>query len=330
MEKAFEQIRRETAAAEAEKRIVKKRGKMPGTALAAALVLLLSAVTAAGAAVYSWSPKVAEEFQADQEQQDLLTKEHLTWPLDIAVTDGGVTVSLEQALTVPDYLYLCFKITGPEDMDLTGDISFNFMDFQLVGQKERVNFSWSGHCMEPEEGQSNIRYYEVWGFLRGISYEGMALDVRLKDLGRSLEKGGDPCETLARGSWNMSWHMGEGYEGETFRVETVLPDSDFTVHTVTVTPISFYMDCDWSRDRTGEELEWNPIGYCMEDGTTEPFRWELPPEKGYKNPVPESSEDTAYEIRQGFKKIYEIDEIRGILFCRVKGEKKEYFELELR
>ena len=65
-------------------------------------------------------------------------------------------------------------------------------------------------------------------------------------------------------------------------METVLPDSDFTVHTVTMTPISFYMDCDWSRDRTGEELEWNPIGYCMEDGTTEPFRWELPPEKGYK------------------------------------------------
>ena len=63
MEKAFEQIRRETAAAEAEKRTVKKRGKMPGTALAAALVLLLSAVTAAGAAVYSWSPKWRKNFR---------------------------------------------------------------------------------------------------------------------------------------------------------------------------------------------------------------------------------------------------------------------------
>ena len=74
-----------------------KTGKVPGTALAAALVLLLSAVTATGAAVCSWSPKVAEEFQADQDQQDLLTKSTTTWPLDIAVTNGGVTVSLEQA-----------------------------------------------------------------------------------------------------------------------------------------------------------------------------------------------------------------------------------------
>ena len=54
------------------------------------------------------------------------------------------------------------------------------------------------------------------------------------------------------------------------------------------------------------------------------------PERIQKQSVPESSEDTAYEIRQGFKKIYEIDEIRGVLFCRVNGEKKEYFELELR
>ena len=327
VEKAFEQIRMEAAAKE--KRTVRKRRIVPGTALAAALVLILSGVTVAGAVVYSWSPRVAEKFQADQEQQDQLTKEHLTRPLDISVTDGGVTVSLEQVLTVPDYLYLCFKITGPEDMDLTGDISFNSMDFQLVGQKEQADFSWSGHCMEPEEGQSNIRYYEVWGFLQGASYEGMVLDVRLKDLMLSLGKGGDPCETLAQGSWDLSWNVEEIYEGETVQVETALPGSGLTVHTVTVTPISLYMDCDRIRDQNGEDPEWNPVGYCMEDGTTEQFQWELPPREGYKNPAG-SPEDTAYEIRQGFEKIYETDEIKGILFCRVNGDEKEYFELELR
>ena len=275
VEKAFEQIRMEAAAKE--KRTVRKRRIVPGTALAAALVLILSGVTVAGAVVYSWSPRVAEKFQADQEQQDQLTKEHLTRPLDISVTDGGVTVSLEQVLTVPDYLYLCFKITGPEDMDLTGDISFNFMDFQML----------------------------------------------------SLGKGGDPCETLAQGSWDLSWNVEEIYEGETVQVETALPGSGLTVHTVTVTPISLYMDCDRIRDQSGEDPEWNPVGYCMEDGTTEQFQWELPPREGYKNPAG-SPEDTAYEIRQGFEKIYETDEIKGILFCRVNGDEKEYFELELR
>mgnify|MGYP001623087943 CR=1 FL=1 len=335
MREAFAKIRARAGGAEQTGR--RRRYFVPGTAVIAALILSMTAVSAAAAALYSWSPRVAEKFQASPEAQEELIRDHLTGNLEASSVSGGVTVELEQALTVPDYLYISLKITAPKGVKFTGDTGFSEAVLTIDGEEDA--FSAISGTMEADPETRSVCYWNLWAQQPGGSIEGKTAGIHLKDLVCYSDKGGEKASLLAGGTWDLTWTVGEVFEGKTFTVEKAMPDSSYTIHTVTLTPISFSLTADLPRG--GEEQEetagagaaaesrapeWNPVAFCMRDGTTENFDWTLPHREGYVNP---EEEDSLYYQKQGFCRVYDLDNICGILFVKAEGGRIQQKELVL-
>jgi hypothetical protein len=186
-------------------KVMKKR-----FALILAAVFALCSVTAAAAYFIKWNDKLAERFEASEEQQNQLASDGAIASVEQYVTENGLTVKAIQTLGDKNGIYILLDVTAPDGTVLTEDNSFEGIGVTIEGAP-RVNYSSSfldenSNTSEGFVSVSNERYYEIWIFNNEQEdLSGREIKIGLTNL--QADKGKLDMYTVLEGEWELSWTL---------------------------------------------------------------------------------------------------------------------------
>lgn len=325
VQQAFQQINQNYQQDKVEEKVISYRRKASfkmRVVLVAAAVMLFGTVTATGAALLKWNPMVAEKFEADEMQQDLLTAKGMAEEQSISTENNGVTIEVEQTLADDRYMYALFKITAPEEMKLDQDTFFD--EFNLTSNGQEVPADHSSGVVENEDGMDNVTYWEVWiqqteaDHLKGS-------DITANFVNMSLLKADKiGTEALVDGVWDLTWQVPDTDVRENFAVNHEFSQYGVTVKNISITPLSMEITYDWPRNVISEqaitddgsmtEIQYfeEPLAarsFRLKDGTTVDIPRGSMQSSGYADEA-----GTEYADSIAFSKVVNIDQIESVLF----------------
>lgn len=336
MEKAFRQI----GATEAQK-ARKRRSLRFQVALVLAGAMILGTVTVGATGFFFWNQDVAERFEADEEKQQILEEKKVTVPIEASATDQGVTVSLEQSLMTEKDMYLYFKIEVPEEIPADMDILFDWDDILIDGKSTMdYDFSWcGGQPMDMEREQSNIIYQEYFVQAPDImDFNGKVFTAHFENLKGYVKN--EAVQTIAEGTWDVSWVLDYAPSQETFTVDQEIPEENITVKRISISPISMEVVYDWEGtfheseiiDENGnaiitEEEDFAPIypaQYRLEDGSLVEINKDGMGARG-------RNQENLYLESWQSAKVNIVEDITGVVFKSWESEDTEKsYEINIR
>jgi len=187
------------------KKVMKKRFVLIFVA-----VFALWSVTVAAAYFIKWNGKLAERFEANEEQQNRLASDGVIASVEQSVTENGLTVKAIQTLGGKNGVYILLNVTAPDGTTLSADNSFESIGVTVDGAPNINYFSSflheSSNVSEDFTDASNERYYAIWVFNNEQEdLNGREINIGLTNL--QADKGElDMCTTL-EGKWELSWTL---------------------------------------------------------------------------------------------------------------------------
>ncbi|MGE4485436.1 MAG: DUF4179 domain-containing protein, partial [Oscillospiraceae bacterium] len=207
-----------------------------------AAVIAALGITAAAAYVIQWNSKVAERFEADEQQQSELASAGAVDPVDQSVTENGLTVTALQTLGDKNGVYLLFDVKAPEGISLWDEnlLSAN-VDIEDVGN----HVSYTAGFMDDTDGTAqpsgaaNERYYEIW-LINGEQKDlnGKTITVEFANL--YGDNGTVKPDIVVAGNWKLSWTLSYSDETQIFEIDKTydINGHDVVVEAVELSPLS--------------------------------------------------------------------------------------------
>ncbi|BAL00598.1 hypothetical protein OBV_33990 [Oscillibacter valericigenes Sjm18-20] len=282
--------------------------------LAAAIAALC--VTAAAAYVIQWNGKLAECFDADEQQQSQLASAGAVGSVDQTVTENGLTVTALQTLGDRNGVYLLLDVQAPEDVTLTDTNLFEEMSVDIEGVGDHI--SWSGGFMSnfdktaSPNGADNERYFELrLSNTEQEDWNGKTITLDFRNL--QGDSGKLDMYTIVEGEWKLSWTLSYTDQMQTFDLNKAYTVNGHavTVKTVELSPLSMMLTLGGDGLKTlidDSDLDecgcLCTVALTMRDGTTID---EIGGAGGN-----ESYTDTSYTYTSRFGKVLDAEQVTGL------------------
>lgn len=263
----------------------KKKGKKKWIALVAVAALAVGALSVSAGTNFAWFSSVEEEMFISEAKKDAMEKYGLGIALDEAVTQNGVTVTVEQAISDSKYF---FVVLGIEGMDYsTGDqwLTFEEWNIDIVGGNIHENMGGQYLGVDKDSGKM---LYLFEGYNRGVDLVGSTMNMSLTDITNNrrlteeemAEKpegsfGNEVIEKV-EGTWEFSFVLNGGGQELSYELNAQTGNPDITLSNVTITPLSIEMSTvhadpeqmlkDWD-DPNGKDYNTGFYGFLMKDGS---------------------------------------------------------------
>jgi|GEM_PF-1868851 hypothetical protein len=169
--------------------------------LIAAAVIVLGGITANAAGLFKWDSRVAEEFNADEKQQDYLALKGLTEQKDVSATDNGLTIKLIQTVQDKNYIYIALDITTPEHIMIDNSNRFDSTHIQFGGISGGYGYSSSFLNKSRDDKPVNNKMYIVH------IQKDPKTDVNGRDIILTFKNLVTNKKTVLEGEWVLSWTM---------------------------------------------------------------------------------------------------------------------------
>ncbi|MBO4998598.1 MAG: hypothetical protein J6D02_11420 [Lachnospira sp.] len=259
-------------------------------AAAFALVLCLGTVATVGA-VSLWNEYAAQKYDAAPKiQKELVDKKVATIP-EAMVEKSGVKIETQQCIADDrGYMYLLFKVTVPDTIELTEDIFFEDSSFTKDGKDLDMNMG--GGISENEDGslkiepENHVFYYEYNIRRLDKLVEDDIVTVTFHNLINCVKTVVE--EVLIEEDWSLDIPVAPAKLSQSFVVKDGTLSCGATVKEVTLSPIGIQIEYNFVRKtRKAKAVIQN------EDGTTE--------EETIDEMI-DPTQATAYELKDGTKK----------------------------
>lgn len=305
----------------------KRRVRLP---LVLAATLAIGATAVAAAELFTWHPKVAEEFQTEEAQQEELTVIGVASEAPASCTEAGVTVNALQTLQDGHYLYVALEVIAPEEVVLNSDNAFEEVELEIEGLEFGANgtasktYSFMDERMEPE--LSNRRIYELYYYeSAGFTLDGKTITVKLKNLQAPVSK--LEFENAVNGEWELSWVNRSQDSTRHYEINQAFDFSghEIMVKSVDVSPLSMKILYDGADVKRAEESEGVsfaqldtlfPIrfaGVRMKDGTVNENVNAGSGSEGY------SEDGTSFKTTGMYGCTIDLDQVECLLFGPYEG-----------
>ena len=279
-----------------------------------AAVIAALCVTAAAAYVTQWNGKLAELFDADEQQQSQLASAGAVGSVDQTVTENGLTVTALQTLGDKNGVYLLLDVQAPEDIALSDSNVFEGMGVDIEGVGNHV--SWSGGFMSnfdktaSPNGADNERYFELWlNNTEQEDWNGKTITLDFKNLQADRSK--LDLYTVVEGEWKLSWTLSYTDQMQTFDLDKTYTVNGHavTVKSVELSPLSMTLTLGGDGLKTLiDDSDLNECGclctaiLTLRDGTTIDMN----------GPGSENYTDTSYVCTKSFDKVLDVEQVTGL------------------
>lgn len=259
-------------------------------AAAFALVLCLGTVAVAGAASL-WNDYAAKKYDAGARiQKELVDKKVATIP-EATIEKSEVKIETEQCIADDKgYMYLLFKVTVPETIQLTEDIFFEDSSFTKDGKALDINMG--GGISVNEDGslkiepENHVFYYEFNIRRFDTPAADDVVTVTFHNLINCVKTVTE--EVLVEGDWSLDIPVAPEKLSQSFVVKDGALSCGATVKEVTLSTIGLQVEYNFERKTRKEKTI-----IQNEDGTTE---------EGTIDENIDPTLPTDYELKDGTKK----------------------------
>lgn len=310
------QIFHETVQRTLDTQIINKTGRKKSMKkrflIVLAAVIAVFSVTAAAAHIIQWNSKLAQRFEANEQQQNRLVSNGAMADVNQTVTENGVTISAVQTLGDKNGVYVLFDIKAPEGIVLTKDGSGISMAVDIEGVHNVSNSSqWMLDSEKPvsSSGGANECYYELWlNNSAGENWNGKTITVEFTDL-RDLNKGPDN-NIIVPGKWRLSWTLSYSEHIQTFDINKTyeVNGNEVLVKSVSLSPLTMTLELDGSGlDQLVANSDLKEAGnlctlsLLKKDGTT--FD---------SHPMTEGFSGTSYKRMDRFYRVQDVEQVNGL------------------
>lgn len=317
-------------------------------------IITFAGVTGYAAIHHVWNRGMKGVVWTTDEQQQQLTNQGMAKIFreqenykDLAVTDKGVTVCPETVLADEHYVYLSFSIDGFKLPDMS-EPGFDNIDCYLKSKRNEKNKKAINLCgasfyngiVEKKDGRriyddgSEIQYGMNGGVIgHYVNSEGKlecTIIATISDdfqnfLGESLcvdiaglgIVSNAVCDKIVDGNWNFEIPLPETSCAKTIPIEKKIPKTVFSIHEMTLSPISMEINYTVNGDVQISEDE-NDVpeicGVVLSDGTKF-SNLSMGNATGYLD----TSLANAY-ARTAFQRAINVEDVKAILIQRLPGE----------
>lgn len=315
--------------------------------VAVAAALVVGTISVSAAAYIHWSKGLEERLQVTDEQRQTLEDNQMASSIGQSVTQGDVTVTVQQSIVDNYFAYLSFKVEGyevkdgvqpdfsqvtidvGEDGEHTGGWSSGFYN-GLIQSADGTAIHADGTPLAQDEEISytmddgSLEYHVVMMSDEKGHYINKPIHVELKNLGIYEEKAGDPVVN-AEGEWSFDWTLTGSDAMEKYELNTALEGSGAAVLRAELSPISVSVAYELPRqeiteqgiDENGEEFTHTSYqeppaftGVRMKDGTTYTSLRGV----GISGYTAEDSD--VYEYTAALEKAIDVDQVESLLFIK--------------
>lgn len=285
-------------------------------AAAVAIVLCLGTVATVGA-VSLWNDYAAKKYDAGVEiQKELVDKKVATIP-DASVEKSGVKIETEQCIADDKgYMYLLFKVTVPETIELTEDIFFE--DSSFIKNGKNLDMNMNGGISNNEDGslriepENHVFYYEY--NIRRL--DTLAADdvvtITFHNLINCVKTVTE--EILIEEDWSLDIPVAPSKSSQSFAAKDGTLSCGATVKQVTLSPIGLQIEYDFKRKTRKEKTIIQNDDGTTQEGTT-------------IDVIIDPTFPTAYELKDGTKK--EFSEGGGSMGYRPGSDREYIYKFEL-
>lgn len=293
------------------KKVMKKRFPI----VLAAMIAALGVTAAAAAYIIQWNDKLAERFDANEEQQNQLASDSAIASVDQTVTENGLTVTAVQTLGDKNGVYLLFDVKAPEGITLSDENLFEGTSVEIEGIENGANYS-GGFMSDTDQDVSspdstNERYYEIWlSNADQADWNGKKITVTFSNL--QADNGKLDMYTELEGKWALSWTLSYTDHAQTFEINQTydIGGHEVVVKSIELSPLSMTIDLGGTGlEQLIEDAGLDELGtlfmpsLILYDGTT--FQ-------SFGGPGSENWTETEYTSTISFNKILDVDQLTGI------------------
>lgn len=319
--------------------------KMQAAAIAGICVLAVSSISVIAAIHHYWGRGMNGNIQASDAQQQELTEQNIAKVYEeepdspsLAVTVNGVTVKPDTVVVDERFAYMSFSISGyhvedgmepgfdmvnvyqgdnPEDENAWVNMCGTMYDGIVPDENGTPVYEDGTPLQSNEDGSTISHYTDSNGDMEYIiqasvtreddSLLGKTLHVDFQDLGTLAKAAFTP---VVEGSWNFAITLPDVSSSRTITVGQKVEGTDFTMETVSISPIS--MKVNYSVGEAPEEHEDDPgipevTGVVLKDGTRIPYLT-----NGGSLGYADSSKKNAYHMA-GYDRVIDVDEVAALI-----------------
>jgi len=315
--------------------------KVPRVAVVLMIVLALSISTAIAAGIISWHRGLEDMLRVTDKTKEYYQKMELFDEPGISVTQGGVTITLEQSIVDTNAACFAFRVKGYQPPD-GQQPAFDFMDVAVDDESLRLHYGASffnglvsnseGKAVYPDgsvpDDYSAIPYadengemvYIITMFSETPNMVGRNMTITLKDLGVYTDKWGT-LETHVPGTWTFEYELkGTEHSLDFSGLDLEIGDSGSRITYVHLSPIHIQMTMDvvpslreYEEHEDGDASVPYFYGVTMKDGT----RYDLITDAGIAGYTSLDRDGHEYQMLFTLDRIIEPANVDAFLFsCR--------------
>ncbi len=318
--------------------------KVPSLVVVLMVVLALSVSTAIAAGVISWHRGLEDMLRVTDKTKEYYQAMELFDEPGMSVTQGDVTVTLEQSIVDTNAAYFAFRVKGyqpPEGQQPafdSADVSvenkefiINCCDYSffngLVCRSDGKAVYLDGSVPDdysavPYTDENGELVYIIRMFSVTPDMIGQNMTITLTDLGVYTDKGGT-CEVQAPGTWTFTCKLkGTEHNWDFSGLNLAIGDSGSKITQVHLSPIHIQMTMDvpytfreYQAYEDGDNLDWASLmpyfyGITMKDGA----RYDLITEAGAEGYTTLDPDCHEYQILFTLNRIIEPANVDAFLF----------------
>lgn len=315
-----------------------------------AAAVLAIGTTVCAAAYIQWSKGLETQLQVTEDQKQMLEEEQIAVPVNISVTENGITVTVLQTIVDSRFAYLVFKVDGyavgdgmqPDFESCTftidGSDYYNllmghFFNGLQMGADKKFFYTDGSPAKEAANGSIIEKYMDENGSMEYMmllmapdendSFIGKSLHLELRNLGTVYHAAFTHDIDAA---WAFDFTLQGSDKVRSCRLSETLGDSGAAVIEAEISPISFHVTYDMPLQKTeldgidagsGQPIKTHTFveaprltGARLKDGTL------LTDLTGYGAEGYFSGNDERYQAVLPTRSIIEPDQVDALLFIK--------------
>lgn len=319
--------------------------KHPAVAAACICILTIGSITAYAACNHFWSRGMKGTLQSTDVQQQTLVEEGVATVyqetdhyVDMAVTDGGITVTPETIVVNEKMVYLSLSVDGYLLKD-GEEPCFEFVDVYLgddskaedgwlnvgasfydgiVSAEDGTNIYEDGTSLKTDENGSLVSHYTDENGKMEYVIVAMVSDADKSLLGETLHVNLTNFGTVSKaefagdieGKWNYTFPLSDVSSMEVVQIGKEVENTVFVMDSIEISPVSIKLNYDVNGEVTMyEDINGVPdfCGVVLKDGTRLPYLSD-----GGMSGYTDDTLDKAYDIR-AFERVIEPEQVSAIL-----------------
>lgn len=333
--------------------------KHPTVAAACICIVMIGSITAYAACNHFWSRGMKGSLQSTDEQQQTLVEEGIATVFhetddytDMAVTDGGITVTPETMVVNEKMVYLSLSVDGynlkdgeepdfefvdvylgddPKAEDGWLDMGASFYD-GIVSAADGTSMYEDGTPIKTDENGRLISHYTDENGKMEYVIVAMVSDAKESLLGETLHVNLTNFGTVDKaafagdieGKWNYTFNLSDVSSMKAVQVGKEVENTVFVMDSIEISPVSIKLNYDVNGEvNMYEDINRVPefCGVVLKDGTRLPYLSD-----GGMSGYTDDTLSKAYDIK-AFDRVIEPEQVSAILL-RTESE-EELFEVKL-